>query len=39
MRLDDVDYEVTMYFPKKFEALRKFYIGKQIDFVESIMDS
>jgi hypothetical protein len=28
-----------MYFPKKFEALRKFYIGNQKDFIESIMET
>ena len=34
--VDDVQYEVTVYFARKFEALRKFYIGNQRDFIESI---
>ena len=28
VKFDDIDYEVTLYFPKKFEALWKFYLGK-----------
>ena len=33
---DNIDFEVTIYFPKKFEALRKFYTGNQFDFVMSV---
>ncbi|CAI2382914.1 unnamed protein product [Moneuplotes crassus] len=34
---DHLDFEVTIYFPKKFEALRKFYCGSHEDFIKSIM--
>jgi hypothetical protein len=34
---EDLDFEVTIYFPKKFEALRKFYWGSHEDFIKSIM--
>lgn len=34
---EDLDFEVTIYFPKKFEALRKFYCGSHEDFIKSIM--
>ena len=34
---ENLDFEVTIYFPKKFEALRKFYCGSHEDFIKSIM--
>ena len=34
---DDLEFEVTIYFPKKFEALRRFYWGSHEDFIKSIM--
>jgi len=34
---ENIDFEVTIYFPKKFEALRKFYCGSHEDFIKSIM--
>lgn len=34
---EKLDFEVTIYFPKKFEALRKFYCGSHEDFIKSIM--
>jgi len=34
---DELEFEVTIYFPKKFEALRKFYCGSHEDFIKSIM--
>ena len=36
---ENLDFEVTIYFPKKFEALRKFYWGSHEDFIKSIMRS
>lgn len=39
LKPDDIDFQVVFYFPKKFEALRKYYIGNQHDFVESIMET
>jgi len=28
-----VDYNVKMYYPKKFEVLRKFYCGSHLNFI------
>jgi hypothetical protein len=28
-----VDFEIKIYYPKKFEALRKFYCGSQLSFI------
>lgn len=29
LQIPEIDYEVKMYYPKKFEALRRFYCGSQ----------
>ena len=34
-----VDFEVKVYFPKKFEALRRFYCGSQYDFIQSLLQT
>ena len=33
---DNIDYEVKIYFPMKFEALRRYYWGKHSQFINSI---
>ena len=33
---DNIDYEVKVYFPMKFEALRRYYWGKHSQFINSI---
>jgi 1-phosphatidylinositol-3-phosphate 5-kinase len=37
LKIPRVDYEVKIFFPKKFEALRRFYCGSQYDFIESLI--
>ena len=39
MPSDELVFEVALYFPKKFAALRKFYCGDHIGVVESMMHS
>ena len=34
-----VDYNIKMYYPKKFEVLRKFYCGSHLNFIQSMMSS
>jgi 1-phosphatidylinositol-3-phosphate 5-kinase len=34
-----VDFELKIYHPKKFEALRKFYCGSQLNFIQSLIDT
>lgn len=34
-----VSYKLKVYFPKKFEALRRFYCGSQYDFIESLIQT
>ena len=34
-----VDYNVKLYYPKKFEVLRKFYCGSHLNFIQSMMSS
>jgi len=31
-----IQFEIKILFPKKFEALRRFYCGKHIEFLASI---
>ena len=33
------DYSVKIFYPKKFEAMRKFYCGSQSNFLESMINS
>ena len=33
---DNIDYEVKIYFPMKFEALRRYYCGKHSSFITSV---
>jgi hypothetical protein len=37
LNIQRVDYELKVFFPKKFEALRRFYCGSQYDFIESLI--
>jgi len=37
LNIPKVDYEVKMFFPRKFEALRRFFCGSQYDFIESLI--
>ena len=37
LQIPKLDYELKIYFPKKFEALRRFYCGSQYDFIESLI--
>ena len=39
MSYEKVDFEVKLYFPKKFEALRRYYCGPQKDFIQSMFQS
>lgn len=39
LRIPRVDYELKVFFPKKFEALRRFYCGSQYDFIESLIQT
>lgn len=39
MASDKYDFEVTVYFPSQFEALRKFYCGNYDSFLHSIFSS
>lgn len=32
-----VDFQLKIYFPKKFEALRRFYCGSQYNFIQSLL--
>lgn len=34
-----ISYKVKVYFPKKFEALRRFYCGSQYEFIESLIQT
>ena len=36
LKYPKVDFEVKVYFPKRFEALRRFYCGTHSDFLKSI---
>ena len=33
------DYTVKVFYPRKFEVLRKFYCGSHLNFIESMMSS
>lgn len=37
--LTKIDYSVKIFFPKKFEVLRKFYCGSHLNFIESMISS
>lgn len=39
LHIQKVDYELKVFFPKKFEALRRFYCGSQNDFIESLIQT
>lgn len=33
IHMPKVDFQLKIYYPKKFEALRRFYCGSQYDFI------
>ena len=33
------EYSVKVFYPKKFEVLRKFYCGSHLNFIQSMMQS
>ena len=37
LNIPRVDFELKVYYPKKFEALRRFYCGSQYDFIQSLI--
>jgi len=34
-----MDFAVKIFYPKKFEVLRKFYCGSHLNFIQSMMKS
>lgn len=39
LEIPKIEYKLKVYFPKKFEALRRFYCGSQYDFIESLIQT
>lgn len=37
--VEKTDFNLKMYYPKKFEVLRKFYCGSHLNFIQSMMSS
>lgn len=36
LKIPKIDFEVHIFYPKRFEAMRRFYVGTHLDFVTSI---
>ena len=36
LHIPKIDFEVKVYFPKRFSALRRFYCGTHIEYIKSI---
>jgi len=36
LQIPKIDFEVKVYFPKRFSALRRFYCGTHLEFIKSI---
>lgn len=36
LNIPKIDFEVRIFYPKKFSAMRKFYVGTHLDYINSI---
>ena len=36
LKIPELEFEVRIFFPKRFSGLRRFYIGSHLDYIMSI---
>ena len=36
LKIDKIDFEVRIFYPKRFSGMRRFYIGTHLDYIMSI---